>query len=253
MGNLHESPAICKRKSRYTPLAHAVRFAILAGITDVAELARELECTQSAIYRAKKQLEDTDRVVTTDRTVKSDRTELTVQSQTDRTVTKTDQSVTRASRACANTELPSGVVIPESNNNNSREREEGVVVASLDYQSVRVACSKAAGETMRLNSAGIHDMSPIMGLIEAGADLGRDVLPTIARLAMTREPQSVTSWKFYSRAIADAFASRKAGISAIATARPARGEPAPFRVSPDTVRYAKPAPGSEYIPEAANA
>lgn len=229
-----------------------MRFAILAGVTDVAELARELECTQSAIYRAKKQLESTDHTVTTDRTVKSDRVVSSVRSQTDRTVTKTDQSVTRASRACANTEIPTGLVISESNNN-SRAGEDSVAVAKLDYQSVRVACSRAAGEAMRLNSAGIHDMSPILGLIDAGADLERDVLPTIARLSGTREPQSVTSWKFYSRAIADAFASRKAGISAISTARPARGEPAPFRVSPDTVRYAKPAPGSEYIPEAANA
>jgi hypothetical protein len=71
-----------------TPLAHAVRFAMRCGIESVEELASELECTQSAIYRAMKQLK------VTDRTVKSDRAVSTVQSESDRTVSKSDRTVT---------------------------------------------------------------------------------------------------------------------------------------------------------------
>lgn len=80
-----------------TPIAHAVRFAMRCGITSPAELARELECTPSAVYRAMKQLEAADRTVTpSDPTVKSDPTVSSVRSQTDRTVTKSDPTVTRA-------------------------------------------------------------------------------------------------------------------------------------------------------------
>jgi hypothetical protein len=71
-----------------TPLAHAVRFAMRCGIESVEELASELECTQSAIYRAMKQLK------VSDRTVKSDRVVSTVQSESDRTVSKSDRTVT---------------------------------------------------------------------------------------------------------------------------------------------------------------
>lgn len=94
-----------------TPLAHAVRFAMRCGITRPADLARELECTQSAIYRAMKQLKDADRTVTeTDPAVTCDRTELTQRSQTDPAVTKTDRTVTDAPRAHARIETPSGLL-----------------------------------------------------------------------------------------------------------------------------------------------
>lgn len=94
-----------------TPLAHAVRFAIRCGITRPADLARELECTQSAIYRAMKQLKDDDRTVTeTDPAVTCDRTELTERSESDHTVTKTDCTVTEAPRAPARIETPSGLL-----------------------------------------------------------------------------------------------------------------------------------------------
>ena len=59
---------------RLTPIAHAVRFAMKCGVTSVADLARELECSRSAIYRAMKQIRENDATVTeTDRTVTSDK------------------------------------------------------------------------------------------------------------------------------------------------------------------------------------
>jgi len=81
-------------RNKMTPLAHAVRFAMRCGIVDVSELAAELDCTTSAIYRAKKLIpaSESDRDVVTDtslcdRDVKSDRTELTETSESDRDVT----------------------------------------------------------------------------------------------------------------------------------------------------------------------
>jgi hypothetical protein len=89
-----------------TPLAHAVRFALRCGIESVEELASELECTQSAIYRAMKQLK------VTDRTVKSDRVVSTVQSENDRTVSKSDRTVTGTIHATrAPKEYPTDIVL----------------------------------------------------------------------------------------------------------------------------------------------
>jgi hypothetical protein len=89
-----------------TPLAHAVRFAMRCGIESVEELASELECTQSAIYRAMKQLK------VTDRTVRSDRVVSTVQSESDRTVSKSDRTVTGTIPATrAPKEYPTDIVI----------------------------------------------------------------------------------------------------------------------------------------------
>lgn len=101
-------PSCGESKAKLTPIAHAVRFAMRCGITSPADLAKELECTPSAVYRALKQLKDADRTVTdSDATVNSDRTELTVQSESDATVTKTDRAVTGASRVLDNNKLTS--------------------------------------------------------------------------------------------------------------------------------------------------
>jgi hypothetical protein len=97
-----------------TPLAHAVRFAMRCGITKPDDLARELECTPSAVYRALKQLNESDRTVKdTDQPVTSDRTELTERSESDPVVTKTDPTVTDEPRVYARIETPSGLVIPK--------------------------------------------------------------------------------------------------------------------------------------------
>ena len=93
---------------RLTPIAHAVRFAMKCGVTSVADLARELECSRSAIYRAMKQIRENDATVTeTDRTVTSDATVSTVRSQNDATVTETDRTVTSdKERVSPHTPLP---------------------------------------------------------------------------------------------------------------------------------------------------
>jgi len=94
-----------------TPIAHAVRFAIRCGIGTIASLADELECTQSAIYRAIKQLQASDPTVTvSDGTVTSQYTAtMTAQSLTDPTVTENDPTVTGTEiETRAPKELPNG-------------------------------------------------------------------------------------------------------------------------------------------------
>lgn len=112
---------------KLTPIAHAVRFAMRCGITDPKELAQELECTLSAVYRAIKQLKDADRAVkNSDRTVKSDRTELTVRSKTDRTVTP--------SRAQSYTKEPKGSIFTDA----EKQRQSDAMRAALTTEVQKV-------------------------------------------------------------------------------------------------------------------
>lgn len=53
-----------KNKTKLSPLAHAVRFAMRCGITSIWQLSAELQCSRRSIYRALKQLKDGDTTVT---------------------------------------------------------------------------------------------------------------------------------------------------------------------------------------------
>lgn len=90
----------------------------------------------------------------------------------------------------------------------------------IDYAALMVKLAAAAGPIMRLNCAGIHDTSPIVGCLRAGADLGLDVLPTIERLARTKPAGSVSSWAFFVDAIAKAKAARLSAETTIAKKPP---------------------------------
>lgn len=83
-------------------------------------------------------------------------------------------------------------------------------------------------------------------LASYGPDPVRDAFAMLATKRAENKPiASVLPW--WSKTAASLKAKPKPA------AAPAKGEAPRHRVSPDTIRYAKPAPGSEYIPEAANA
>jgi hypothetical protein len=145
-----------------TPLAHAVRFAMRCGIESVEELSRELECTQSAIYRAMKQLK------VTDRTVKSDRVVSTVQSESDRTVSKSDRTVTGTIPATrAPKEYPTDIVISKKAKD-AREVEE---IEQLNGSTNRL-CQKLG---QWLSPLGSPDLDTARDLLEGQVGVhGRD-------------------------------------------------------------------------------
>lgn len=139
-----------------TPLAHAVRFAMRCGITNPTDLATELECTLSAVYRALKQLKGTDHTVNksdctvtdTDRAVKSDRTELTERSQTDPVVTKSDRTVSPEPRVRARIETPSGLLYANglSKNNNTHSAVTDSAASARAPQPPGAGCQSELSE-----------------------------------------------------------------------------------------------------------
>lgn len=198
---------------RLTPIAHAVRFAMKCGVTSVAELALELECSHSAIYRAIKQLRDDDATVTiSDRTVKSDATVSTVRSQTDATVTKSDATVSAGKeRVSPHTPLPKEITTLPS----SVVLEDTPHCAAPDRMLVEKRIRQAAGDRLNCMAPGLHDISAVMGLLEGGADLERDVVPAIAAKARSMQPGSVSSWGYMIPVIRDAMAKRRQGSAAV--------------------------------------
>lgn len=94
---------------------------------------------------------------------------------------------------------------------------EAVAGAKYDFARINVAVAKAAGRAMRTTSASVHDISPIIGCLDAGADLDLDVLPTIERVAAGKPAGSLSGWGYFAKPIAEACAKRKAAATTVAT------------------------------------
>jgi len=74
---------------------------------------------------------------------------------------------------------------------------------------------QAAGDRLNCMAPGLHDISAVMGLLEGGADLERDVVPAIAAKARSLQPGSVSSWGYMIPVIRDAMAKRRQGSAAV--------------------------------------
>jgi hypothetical protein len=102
--------------------------------------------------------------------------------------------------------------------------KEVVVASAIDLDErakVGSVCTRAAGQAMKFNSANIHDMSPVMGCIERGADLEKDVVPTIQRMVVALPAGKISSWNYFKDAIDKAAHDRK-------TAAPVKQKPLSF-------------------------
>jgi len=235
--------------SKLTPLAHAVRFAMRCGITCPKELAAELECTTSAVYRAIKMLGESDRTVTqSDHSVKSDRTELTVQSQSDHSVTKTDRTVTAAKESSPHTPLK------EKNNKLTTATALGES-EQINPAALAEKMFEAGGKALNRTTAALENFSEPLAWIDQGADLERDILPTIRDIGgrMIAKGRTISGWGYFTKAVAEAKSRRQATVNVFANAL-AEGQNAGlpsaslgFKLDPSTPRYCKPAPGSELL------
>lgn len=80
---------------------------------------------------------------------------------------------------------------------------------NLDLDDLTKRLREAAGD--KIQPHGSFDLSAIIGLISAGADLGTDILPTI-RTVSARMQRPASKWSYFVGAIRDAYNSRiKAG------------------------------------------
>jgi hypothetical protein len=69
---------------------------------------------------------------------------------------------------------------------------------------------EAAGNAMKRGNPGLEVMSTPRNWLENGCDLEMDVLPTVREIASRKPSQSISTWSFFTAAIADAKAKRTA-------------------------------------------
>src|SRR5690606_13903558 len=69
---------------------------------------------------------------------------------------------------------------------------------------------EAAGVAMNRTAPALESMSMPRRWIESGCDLDLDILPVVKSLASRKPPNSISSWKFFEQAVADAKAARMA-------------------------------------------
>lgn len=70
----------------------------------------------------------------------------------------------------------------------------------------------AAGEAIDPTSYGILHVAVVRSWLAAGADLRLDVLPTIRAKCAAAKKQSIRSWAYFTQAVADALARRRAEL-----------------------------------------
>jgi hypothetical protein len=70
----------------------------------------------------------------------------------------------------------------------------------------------AAGNAMRRGEPGLEVMSTPRSWVENGCDVEMDILPTVRAIAARKPPQSISTWRFFTNAIADAKESRLAPL-----------------------------------------
>lgn len=113
----------------------------------------------------------------------------------------------------------------------------------IDFRDLHKRLVEAGGEALNRASASLETVSDPIGWIEAGADLERDILPVIRAKAGRARQQSIRHWRYFADAVAEAVESRKRGLPAVADPEPA------LRLSPETVRFAKPATDDRWLHE----
>ena len=98
---------------------------------------------------------------------------------------------------------------PEARNKDSDSARD---LFKLEAQLVE-ACNGALDNPV--NCQGLLNLStPIMWL-DSGADLERDVLPTLRAIGKRAHGKKINSWNYFSKAVAQAMANRMAGLPAV--------------------------------------
>lgn len=152
---------------------------------------------------------------------------------------ETNQTVYRNNREINN--IPSvTTVVPVA-----ARAEAAAAKPKIDFRDLHRRLIEAGGDALNRTSASLETVSDVIGWIETGADLDKDILPVIRAKAARARPQSIRSWQYFATAVADAVEKRKRGLPTVAEPE----APPVFRVSPETVRYAKPALDDSWLHE----
>jgi hypothetical protein len=134
-------------------------------------------------------------------------------------VTGDDKVVTGdAKGGQAVTTKPSGTI---TNHQCSRAGAPAAATPRDRLDAMEAGLRAALGPAGNDAAPGLCNLAPVLGWLDAGADLERDVLPAIRAKARTLAPASVRSWQFFAGPVADWRAARARGLA------PAGGAPPP--------------------------
>lgn len=82
----------------------------------------------------------------------------------------------------------------------------------LDLENLRLRLTEAAAHGLSPTSRALESLSVPLGWLEAGADLERDVLPSLAIVSRHQPKGTIQSWAYFSRPVAIARKRREAGL-----------------------------------------
>lgn len=205
---------------RLSALAQLVRLLMRSGLTTTADLVAETGYSERAIWKAKSELRDTEAGCMVQPSALKPSAEWVQRSAVNGAAEcRSQQSETRAR---AYKESPSGIYISPKCSEVVRERTD--CAALPDRSTVEKACRDAAGPALNCFAHGLHDISPIIGLLEGGADLDRDVVPAIRSKAATIRGGSISSWNFFVPVVSQAMAARKSASAMASKAKAARSD-----------------------------
>lgn len=117
-------------------------------------------------------------------------------------------------RALPESRIQNPDIIPSSVVNNLDAARETNVVAASDLSQLQdkllAACNGALDNPV--NCQGLLNLSIPQMWIDQGADLERDILPTLTALGKRHHGKRIRSWDYFTPAVAEAKARREAGL-----------------------------------------
>jgi len=90
------------------------------------------------------------------------------------------------------------------NNNNTTESDsQGAAAVVVDFEVLADRLHEAGGRALNRSLGALEAVTEPMAWIDAGADLDRDIIPTVRQLSKGRPANSINSWSYFTKAVAE--------------------------------------------------
>lgn len=98
--------------------------------------------------------------------------------------------------------------------NHTEERKEAKELNTADVHALAQKLFDAGGKTLNRTSGALEAMTEPLEWIANGADIDRDILPTVKRLSL--KTKSIATWRYFTEAVAEAKRKREASRATFA-------------------------------------